>query len=80
MCWEVTKPLAIPDYCLKTAVLLLGCCGMEPLLERALPQLTLLSPSPLARPLQDSTLLLQLIDNLRVSNKVKIPLGMDKLH
>lgn len=77
---EVTAPLAHLITITRPAVLLHECCGTEPLLVRVLPQLTLLSPSLLACPPQDSSLLLQLPDNLRVSNKIKILLGMHKLH
>jgi len=61
-------------------LLLLRCCRTEPLLVRVLPQLTFLSPYLLASPHQESSLLLQLPDILRVSKNIKILLGMHRLH
>lgn len=63
----------------RPALVSLRCCGSEPVLVRVLPQLTLLLTSLLSCPPQESTLLLQFSDNLRVSNKIKILLGMPKL-
>lgn len=64
----------------RPALLLLGCCRTEPLLVKTLSQLTLLSPSLLACPPQESSLLLRHPDNLKVSNKIKILLEVHKLH